>query len=94
MTNSQSDLEKKIAQYEQAKHELEEAIFAAIADKAAELELDEIIFGHWNNTYEKSGKRVAAPEIDALEEVYLNKIASGGFLAAWSKTNGWVTADD
>jgi len=80
-----------VEEVEIAQERLEEAIFNRMDEIAREEDLDTMCFTHFGNSYTRNYEGVHLPELDNLEDIYLNNIHEGGFEAVWqAHEGGWL----
>lgn len=80
---------QKIRALENAKAAATQAIMDKMEKVARRRNLDEFSILPYGNIFYRRGKEVKCPEIQRLDNIFLDNIHSGGFEALWDKEKGW-----
>ena len=74
---------------QEALDQLSEGIFARMVVVARRLDLDEMVFSIFGNSYFRGTREVKSKQLDTLDQFYYDNIHSGGHQSVWTPEKGW-----
>jgi hypothetical protein len=74
---------------QEALDQLSAGIFTRMAIVAHRLDLDEMVFTLFGNSYLRGTREVKSKQLDALDQFYYDNVHSGGHQSVWTPEKGW-----